>query len=85
MTKKCLGSQKPSGPKTKVCNPKQTFYQHVMKRDLPKFCLMKKKKLNHFRENIKMYVNKWYVKNGKEFVKKNKKKYELLKLKTERK
>ena len=30
-----------------------------------------------------MYVNKWYKTNGKEYVKKNKKKYELLKLKTE--
>ena len=39
--------------------------------------------LNNFKENIKMYVNNAYKKKGKEYVKKDKKKYELLKLKTE--
>ena len=69
----CLGSLKPSKTKN-VCNPSQTFYQHVMERNKPRYCLMVKKKLNHFKWNIKNA----YVKNDKE-------KYELLKLKTERK
>ena len=49
-----------------------------MKRQKPQFCLGVKKKLTHFQNNIKMYVDK-----SKEYVKKDKKKYELLKLKTE--
>jgi len=73
LTQNCLGSLKPS--KTKgVCDPSKTFYQHVMQRTKPRYCLMVKKKLNHFKWNIKNA----YVKNDKE-------KYELLKLKTERK
>ena len=80
MAKNCWGSKKPDEPKNKVCDPEETFYQHVMSRDKPKFCLLQKKKLQHFQNNIRMYAKK-----GKEYVKKDKKKYELLKLKTERK
>ena len=80
MHKNCWGSKKPSKPETKVCDPEETFYRHVMSREKPKFCLMKKKKLNNFQNNIRMYAKK-----GKEYVNNDKKKYELLKLKTERK
>jgi hypothetical protein len=69
----CLSEEKPSKPKTPFCNPKQTFYEHVIGKKRPKFCLMKKRKLSYFQNKVKnAYVNT-----------DDKKKYELLKLKTE--
>ena len=72
MQQNCLGDEKPKSKQNGRCDPKNTFFKHVMKRRFPKKCLIRSGKLQYFTDNIK-----------NPYISAEKKTYELLKLKTE--